>query len=658
MSKPIVIVESPNKIKKLKSYKGGEYEFAASVGHFRDLPAKSMGVGAPDYEPEYEVTNKDVVKKLKSLTKGRDVILATDPDREGEAIAWHLVDELNLKNARRVTFEEITKPALDRAFSNPRGLDANLVRAQEGRRVLDRLVGYRVSSALSDLAGDRHSAGRVQSPALRLVVDREREIEHFQPQTHYGVVATFDTNGIEWKAEWDFRRNADVKIWVDKAAAEDVAAAEVFTVSELNTEAKKRNPPAPFTTSTLQQAASATLKMKPKRTMEIAQELFADGLITYMRTDSPNLSDEAIDSVWRYLNQHELNDCVPDAPNRWKSKAGAQEAHEAIRPTDFDNRRPEDLQEDAAALYELIWTRAVASQMKSAVYDVTTMVFDTDKSVNDKPVLFKSTGRVLRFDGWLRLTDDKAEEDKTDDKDQALPSLSESDRLTAEDTAVVTRETKPPKRYTQAGLIKELEKRGIGRPATYASILETLFRREYLVETKNLLRPTERGCLVRDCLVDRFAFAEYEYTREMEDGLDEIAEGQGDYLKLVSGIDRQLDGELEKLEKAVDIEQHACPAEGCDGSLRRRPGKFGAFWGCTNYPDCKETRPDAGGKPGEPKARAEVSDDYQCAECGRGLVRRKSPKGKKRGYFWGCSGFPECRETYRDRRGAPVFEAS
>jgi DNA topoisomerase-1 len=647
MTRTVLIVESPNKIKKITALLGQQYKVVASVGHFRDLPRKEMGVTPPEYRPRYEITKPDVVKRLRSAIRGNRVLLATDPDREGESIAWHLQQTLRLSSAERVTFQEITKDALHQALAHPRPIDANLVRAQEARRVLDRLVGYRVSSVLRDITGQALSAGRVQTPAVRLVVEREREIRAFRPITHYEVEACFETDGLAWTAKWDFRPwlAADEKYWLDAAYARQVAQLRHFQVTSIETRKKSTRPPAPFTTSTLQQAASSRLKLRPKKTMELAQQLFAAGLITYHRTDSPNLSDEAISGVWDYLATTGLADYVPASPNHWKSKDGAQEAHEAIRPTHID--KPDIAQEvgdpAAAQLYQLIWRHTIASQMKNAEDQLTTANLESQDTTPDGRLhTFIATGNVERFDGWRRVLKE------TDKNIKALPPLQNGQALKANECELVEKRTKPPARYTEATLIKALEHRGIGRPSTYASIMETLHARSYVTEKNRQLIPAESAFAVIDALRGRFEFAEYDYTRDIETRLDEIANGTHGYRQLVAQVDQRLDEELGQLSSITigDTPTHTCPE--CGSALRRRKGKKGWFWGCSSYPECRYTAPDKQGKPGSRRPSAESGEKHTagstCPKCSKGILILKTlKKGKNEGKpFLGCSGFPKC----------------
>ena len=656
MGKSLLIVESPNKIKKIAALLGDRYQVVASVGHFRDLPPREMGVSPPDYAPRYVVTKPDVVKRLRTAVKeANEIYLATAPDREGESIAWHLQQTLRLKDVKRIAFQEITRDALRKALSSPRNIDADLVRAQEARRVLDRLVGYRVSGVLRALTGHALSAGRVQTPAIRLVVEREREIRQFRPVTHYGVEILFETDGVPWKAEWFYKPwlPEGQEYWLKEGYARKVAMFRDFRVAKIENQEKRTRPPAPFTTSTLQQAASSQLRLRPKRTMDLAQQLFAAGLISYHRTDNPNLSDEAIEEIRKQLHALELGEWAAEAPNRWKAKSGAQEAHEAIRPTRFDRQDVADeVEEDAARLYRLIWRRAMTSQMKDAIDRVTTVTLKSLMATPEGRIhSFVAKGETPLFDGWRRLAGEPPGDAVADEKEEeldTLPMLTEGQRLQALDGRVVRKKTQPPQRYTEASLVKALETRGIGRPSTYASIMETLHKRKYVVEEKRRLVPTDLAFAVVEALEGKFEFVEYDYTRDIERLLDRIAQGRHGYLDLVASVDRKLDEELGKL-STLEIgasPRFECPE--CGAPLRERKGRNGAFWGCTGYPECRFTAPDDGGEPAI--LSEEEKHAHPCPECGEGHLQRR--KGRN-GYFWGCDRYPECRCTRPDDHGKP-----
>lgn len=546
----LLIVESPGKVKKVQSILGAGWKVAASVGHVRDLPIKELGVSLPDFKPDYLPTErgKDVLKRLAALVKGAEsVYLATDPDREGEAIAWHLADALKLKKALRVTFDSITKTAIETAIKKPRSIDMSLVSAQEARRVLDRLCGYTVSGPLSKAAAERLSAGRVQSPALRLVVERERAIRDFLSTTHYGAELVFE----DWKASWvtkPWLTNGEEYL-TDKALAEKAAGLRSLTVESCQETESRSAPPAPFTTSTLQQAASNALKFSPKDTMALAQRLYEAGSITYMRTDSPNLSDEAVKEIQAYAKAKNLP--LAEKPRVWKSKDGAQEAHEAIRCTHIE---VEDAGETEAekALYKLIRTRALASQLADAVFSVRTVWLSAP--MDGKVAGFEARGRALTEPGWkvVLFADDTAEDSETEPANP-VPLLNASEVITASDGKLLTKKTKPPTRFSEASLVKELENRGIGRPATFAAIVETILRREYVRIEKRQLMSTPLGEKAIALLAGAFSFTDYDFTKEMEGGLDAIAGGKAKYVDVLSKAHVRLQSELSTFNKAFGL---------------------------------------------------------------------------------------------------------
>ena len=656
----LLIVESPGKVKKIQEYLGNGWKVSASVGHVRDLPLYEMGVSPPDFRPQYAPTDrgKSVLARLATEVKSADaVFLAMDPDREGEAIAWHLADALRLNNARRVTFSEITEKAVQAALGQPRDVDRNLVAAQEGRRVLDRLVGYMVSAPLSRAIGGKKSAGRVQSPALRLVVEREREIRAFKVTTHYGVELVFDaldniTQG--WKAAWS------VKAWLspgqeyllEKETAVRVAAVRRVKVLGCQDTETRAAPPAPFTTSTLQQAASNALKLSPKMTMAAAQKLYEAGQITYMRTDSPNISEEAVAEIREYCRSN--NWPVVATPRRWKSKAGAQEAHEAIRPTHIDVEEAGDTDSEKA-LYVMIRQRTLASQLEDAVFAVRTVQLQGEEIEGRMPE-FEAKGRTLIRPGWKVVMAADQSEEGEEEADNPVPQLKADSLLTVGAGKVTTHKTKPPVRYTEATLIKALEGRGIGRPSTYAAILENILGRGYVRLEKRALATTEDGEAVVDAMAGRFAFLEYSFTKELEDDLDAIAQGRAGYVEVMRKVHRCLEQELGQFQAAT-----ATPCPDCGKPLARimrKPGKNGQggydFWGCSGYPDCHANFADAGGKPGQRLEKREKAppSEFNCPDCGKPLVHRV--KNGSGGFnFWGCSGFPKCKVTFHDDNGKP-----
>lgn len=596
MCAKLLILESPGKVKKVQEILGPGWKVAASVGHVRDLPVKEMGVAAPDFKPQYIPTDrgKDVLSRLAGMVKNaEEVFLATDPDREGEAIAWHLKDALKLKDAKRVTYTEITEAAIRAALSDPRSIDMALVAAQEGRRVLDRFCGYMVSGPLSNATGEKLSAGRVQSPAVRLVVDREKEIKAFSSTTHYGAELTFEnvdniTDG--WKAA------LLVKPWLeegqeylqDKSLAEKAAALRALDVLDCKESESRTAPPAPFTTSTLQQAASSSLKFTPKQTMQLAQRLYEQGAITYMRTDSPNLSQEAIQAIRAYCETKGWP--LVETPRKWKSKEGAQEAHEAIRPTHIEIEEAGETT-DEKALYRLIRLRSLACQLEDAVYAVRTLQLGVD--VDGKQALFEAKGRTLLSQGWKVLADqengpDEGAEEGEKEPLNPVPAMKPGTKATALTGTVTTKKTKPAARFTEASLIRELEKRGIGRPSTYAAIIDTISSRKYVTTEKRFLVPTPLGEKIVSGLCGHFSFIEYDFTRTMEQSLDDIAEGKADYRAVIASAHDQLSREVQEFAKATG---KVC--EKCGKPMIHRvkkPGKDGKggydFWGCTGWPEC------------------------------------------------------------------------
>ena len=596
MCAKLLILESPGKVKKVQEILGPGWKVAASVGHVRDLPTKEMGVAARDFKPQYVPTDrgKEVLARLAGLVKNADAIyLATDPDREGEAIAWHLADALKLKDAKRVTYAEITEKVIKTALDAPRSIDMALVAAQEGRRVLDRFCGYMVSGPLSNVAGQKLSAGRVQSPAVRLVVEREREIQNFYSMTHYGAELTFEnvdniTDG--WKATWQ------VKPWLeegkgylaDRSLAEKAASLRSLEVIDCQESESRSAPPAPFTTSSLQQAASNALKFSPKQTMQLAQKLYEGGHITYMRTDSPNLSLDAVEAIRAFCESQ--NWPLVEKPRTWKSKEGAQEAHEAIRPTHIGVEDAGDTA-DKKALYRLIRLRSLASQLEDAVYAV--RVLQLGAELDGKQAVFEARGRTMLSQGWKVLAaNDAATEDADDsaEPENPVPAMKPGTCPTALSGAVLTKKTKPAARYTEASLVRELEKRGIGRPSTYAAILDTIMIRGYVKTEKRNLVPTPLGAVVVDSLCGNFSFVEYEFTRTMEQALDDMAAGKAQYRTVISEAHTRLEQELQTFAKATG---KVCGKCGKAMVHRiKKPGKDGKggydFWGCSGYPDCQE----------------------------------------------------------------------
>lgn len=642
----LVIVESPAKTKKIQGFLGSGWQVLASYGHFRDLPKKNLGVEPPNFKPKYVVSDngeRTLATLKKAAATADNIYLATDLDREGEAIAWHIKDALKLKDPKRITFGEITEKAVKEAIASPRTINMDLVRAQEGRRVLDRLVGYMVSPALSGKANRSGlSAGRVQSPAVRIIVDREREINAFVSIKHYSVLLHFTNDTLSWTAELDTKKQLSERqdYLTDKAVLEALLKIDTVSVKSIDTKESKRNAPAAFITTTLQQAASITLGLTPKETMSHAQALFDNGLITYHRTDNVNLSDDAIAEIKQFAISNGYEDLIPESPNRWKSAAGSQEAHEAIRPTDFNLDDAGTGEDKRDKLYNLIRLRAIASQFKPAIYDTTRI--ELSGSVEGREHSFIAKGSVEKEKGWKRLIAvDQTEEDKKDEP-QALPDLAVADVLTINQAELLTKNTAPPSRYSEAALVKKMEREGIGRPSTYASILDNILSKAYVSVEKKKLVPADLGYLVVDALTQKFNFVELGFTKEVEGKLDLIADGQADYLPLIREQYSALTEEIKGFRAGDAIgEQNLCPD--CESPMNLRKGKYGKFWACSGYPDCKTTFPDDNGKIGE-KKKAKVIDDNakDCPKCEGGkMVERKGKNGK----FLGCSNFPDCKNT-------------
>lgn len=605
----LMIVESPNKVAKISGILGDGWTVKASVGHIRDLPENAMGVEAPEFKPEYVLSERgrDVVARLKKIVATADEIyIATDPDREGEAIAWHLKEALKLKRYKRITFDAISKEVIQKAMGKARDIDMNLVRAQEGRRVLDRLVGYIVSPAISQATGIRGlTAGRVQSPAVRLVVERERQIQVFKPTDHFSAEVSFGS----WTAEWDtkpYLSDEDGYI-LDRSLAETAASCTSFAVRASTTKTEFRAPPAPFRSATLIQAASVKLGFSPEKAMELAQRLFAAGHISYHRTDKQNY-DESTNEV---LRAFALGRQLPISPKvrKWPSVEGAQEGHEAIKPMDFECETAGEGAEEQA-LYQLIWKRAVASQLADAEFVV--IHNELEANAEGRAFVFTATGRTLKSPGWMSVTDgDATEEKENEEGDKAkiatVPLLQSGGSLVAQSGKVLEKTTKAPARYTLASLVARLEKLGIGRPSTYPAILKNVSERGYIEEVKRKLHATEKGMyLVISLVQNKFSFVNFEFTSSMETELDKIASGQASYTSTVAKMHEQLAAEIQAMPAAPaaptmatpNTAMYCCPI--CKAPLVRlmnRDKKY--FWGCTAFRQsgCKGSAPDKKGKP-------------------------------------------------------------
>lgn len=653
----LMIIESPGKTSKLSAILGPSWKIAASVGHIRDLPQKEMGVAGPDYRPDYVLTERgrDVVKRLKAMVKNaNEVYLATDPDREGESISWHLKEALGLKSHYRVSFNEITKGAVEAALRSPRQIDNKLVAAQEARRVLDRLVGYTVSPALTRQSGQNLTAGRVQSPAVRLVVEREREINAFRVTEHFGVALLFgDAN--PWRAEWLTKPNfvsEDSPYFTDRTFAEAVAQVTSVIVQGFEESESKRSPPPPFTTSTLQQAASVSLGLNPKATMATAQKLYEQGHITYHRTDNPNISEESMPEISRTAAALGLE--MAPSIRKFKAPEGAQVGHPAVTPTHWDAESAGETEEQKA-LYRLIRLRAIASQLADAKYAVRVALLQGTEATSGKIVEFEARGRTLIYAGWLGLVERDQTVSSDEEKGEVpnpIPLLEAGQEISVDYGKLLEKKTKPPPRYTEASLVKKLESAGIGRPATYASIMDNISARGYVQVAKKFLIPTVTGETIVDALVGKFAFIELPFTKAVEAELDQIAAGSTRYQTVVSAMHGRLEKEMDALQVSpsnVGTPQHPCPE--CSSPMRRIKGKSGFFWGCSRHPECKTTLPDSNGKPG--LRQAATLSEHACPTCGKPLVHRK--KEGKGGYdFWGCSGFKDgCKQSFPNAAGKP-----
>lgn len=699
MGKSLVIVESPAKAKTINKYLGADYTVLPSIGHIKDLPMKELGVDVENnFEPHYEVipdtkkrNNKKVVSDLKKAAKTADAIyLAADPDREGEAICQHLAEEIVPKkleaNTFRVMFNEITKNAIKDAFKEPKQINKNLVDAQQARRILDRLVGYKVSPILWKTIGGKLSAGRVQTVAVRLVVEREREIEAFV-QTEYWTIGAnlsaalppaFDSRlyKVEDRTVKAGKFDEDVKatevhIKTEKEANEITSEAEKqdFVVDSVATKERKRNSTPPFITSKLQQEASRKLGFPVKKTMMLAQKLYegielgsegAVGLITYMRTDSTRVSDAALAEVRDYIGGAYGANYVPGKPNFFRTKKGAQDAHEAIRPTDV-NRTPESLKNhlgpDELKLYRLIWQRFVASQMTPAVFDQTTIDIKAGRFI------FRATGSVQKFDGFLKVyqegRDDKpADGEDDDDEERNLPLVKQGEALKLNSVAGEQHFTEPPPRYSEATLVKALEEKGIGRPSTYAAIMTTIQDREYVERIEGRFHPTPLGTTVNDLLVESFNdIFNTAYTAQMEDSLDEIEEGNLNWRTALRGFYDKFSVDLKDAEESIkNRKKTSIPTnevcEKCGTGMVIKFGRFGQFLACGNYPECKNTREvTKKSETGDAETRGEgdaaAEEIPACELCGREMALKKGRFGS----FYGCTGYPECKNIRKIAKG-------
>lgn len=635
--KKLLIVESPAKAKTISKYLDGEYEVVASVGHVRDLPKsnkKAIDIAA-GFVPHYEISKgkEKIVSDIRKLAGGaEEVILATDPDREGEAIAWHIAEAVGLKKPKRVVFYEITKDAVTEAIKHPREIDTNLKTAQEARRVLDRLVGYDLSGLIWKKVRYGLSAGRVQSPALRIIMEREREIRAFKPETFWNLSGLFKT---EDKKELTFICDEEPRDKTEVGRIVSIAEKEDWNIKDIKETEVKRMPRPPFITSTLQQAASSRLGFSPSRTMGIAQKLYEAGLITYMRTDSTNLSVLAKKQIADIVSKKfgaELN----ESRVYGKTSKNAQEAHEAVRPSDISKTNAGN-NEEQKKLYELIWSRTVASQMKDAKMLRTKV---TANVASDSIPDFSLNGSRVLYDGWL-MADPRAKQE-----DVEVPKLSKNQPLTLIKLNTEEKQTTPPPRYSEAGLVKELEKRGIGRPSTYASIIKTIIDRGYVLKEQRSLIPTDTGDVVSSFLEENFFdYINDSFTAEMEDKLDDIALGKRQYVKVLKDFYGPFLKDVKSKDKIAKLtnlgsadSKWKCPKCGADMIIKL--GKNGRFLSCEKFPDCSGARSMEGEEMMGPKDTGEL-----CPECGKAnLVERDGKYGR----FIACGRYPKCKFVRED----------
>ncbi|HTZ17160.1 MAG TPA: type I DNA topoisomerase [Dissulfurispiraceae bacterium] len=678
--KSLVIVESPAKAKTINKILGSDFDVKASIGHVKDLPAKELGVDVrKNFAPTYIVIpgKEKVVKELKKeAKKAEKIYIATDPDREGEAIAYHIAEEIkdpkNPGKIFRVAFHEITSRSVKEAISHPGEIDTDKVDAQQARRILDRLVGYNLSPFLWRKVRRGLSAGRVQSVAVRLVVEREREIEAFNKEEYWTIEAVLQSpkDPVASFPARLFRYGGSPVIDRDKPegqrflignaekaeqVVEDIKGRECF-LSKIDKRLKKRSPAAPFITSTIQQEAARRLRFPAKKTMMIAQQLYEGvelgaegsvGLITYMRTDSFRIAPEAQQWAKAFIEKKFGKDYVPDKPPFYKSKQAAQEAHEAIRPT-YEDKAPEIvkpfLNRDQYNLYKLIWNRFISSQMSPAQLEQTTFVIglrDNGKEVQGTE--FRASGMVIKFPGFMALYTE-SRDDMEEEEGGLLPALSENDPLEQKEIKPVQHFTQPPPRYTEATLVKALEDKGIGRPSTYASILSTIQDRKYAHKTDNRFAPTELGVVVNDLLVEKFPeLIDYNFTATMENELDEIEQAKMNWVKVVKDFYIPFDFDLKAAAKDKErIKPEDIPTdivcEKCDKPMIIKWGRHGRFLACSGYPQCKNTRPLEGEKP---QTAEDILTEEVCEKCGSPMVIKTGRFGK----FIACSKYPECKTT-------------
>lgn len=651
-AKNLVIVESPAKAKTIEKYLGDDYKVKASMGHLRDLPKSQMGVDIENgFEPKYitvrDKKKKELIAELKKDAKSaKTVYLATDPDREGEAISWHLKELLGLddEKAKRVTFNEITRRVVTESIQNPREIDQNLVDAQQARRVLDRIVGYKLSPLLWKKVKSGLSAGRVQSVATRMVVDREEEVKNFVQERYFLLDASLSRINEEtaFKARFYGKDNKKQEIRSEEEVNGIIneCKKDKFTVSKVKRSVKQRSPAPPFITSTLQQEASRRLNMTPRRTMSIAQQLYEGveidgfgsiGLITYMRTDSLRLSDEAISAAKDYIVSHYGPEYYPEKTRHFKTKAGAQDAHEAIRPTNVQLTPDvvrKNLTQEQYRLYRLIWGRFTACQMENAIYD------NVSVDVTAADYVFKANYSELKFKGYTAVYEE-ARDEESDEIQSPLPTLNEGEELKLQKMIPDEQFTQPPSRYTEATLIRAMEEKGIGRPSTYAPTISTITSHDYVIKEGKYLKPTPLGEVVTGLMKEHFAdIVDLKFTNHMEEELDEIERGKEQWKDVLSGFYGSFNDEFEAAEKALDGVKIKVPdvlsdeyCDVCGKQMVVKKGKFGYFLACPGFPECTFTKPIVVEMPGK------------CPKCGGKILKRTSKKGY---VFYACERGVDC----------------
>ena len=638
MAKNLVIVESPAKVKTVKKYLGKNYDVVASKGHVRDLPKSTMGIDIEnDFEPKYiTIRGKgDTISELKKLSKEADkVYLATDPDREGEAISWHLAQLLGLdeKKSRRITFNEITKSAVSASLKNSRDIDMNLVDAQQARRVLDRLVGYGISPVLWQKVKRGLSAGRVQSSALRMVCDKDREINEFIPEEYWILEADvfIEKEKRPVKAKFYGDKNGKIEVKNEEEAEKILSAvsASDMTIDSIKNSEKTKNAPYPFVTSTLQQEASKALGFTTQKTMRVAQSLYESGMITYLRTDSVRVSDEALSTARGYIADKFGKEYVSFAVPKGKNRNNVQDAHEAIRPTDI-NTEPDSLKDrldrDSFRLYQLIWKRFTASRMTNAKYAVTSIDFLAGNYI------FKASASTCVFDGFKKVYSSPDEE--KEEKNAVVGKIKPDSKITEVQYDSEQHFTQPPAHFTEASLVKAMEEAGIGRPSTYAPTITTILSRGYIKKEKKNLISTELGTAVNDIMVTAFPqIVDIKFTANVESQLDEIEDGNIEWKQVIRdfypGLKASIDDAKEKLEKIkIKDEETDEICENCGRNMVIKMGRYGKFLACPGFPECRNTKPIV------------VKSGAKCPDCGKDLITKKTKKGRT---YYSCSGYPEC----------------